>query len=165
MVNKMWKISNLTNEMLSKIYHIFLQPCHLLTGLSQKLNYHWGPWARFLPSRLWMEKIRHLQAAGVKLSTAAVGNALWLPSPSGLLHLLLHQRLALTHPNPSHHSTNQQICNLLAMMNRGRLQPWLLPQAQMDDSELLKCFLHYSGRHSEGEQQLAMFPSFISLFF
>lgn len=136
---------------------LFIPSCHLLVGLSQRLNYHCGPFAGISPSKLWLEEIRHLQTAGVNLSTAVGGNALWLPLPSGLLHLLLHQKLPLTHPAPSHCSTNQQICNLSAMMNSGRLQPWLPPQAQMDDSGPLKCFLCHSVWHSQGEQQKAMF--------
>ncbi|CAB1446650.1 unnamed protein product [Pleuronectes platessa] len=34
------------------------------------------------------------------------------------------------------HQTAEQICNLSAVMNRGRLQPRLPPQAQMDESGL-----------------------------
>lgn len=82
------------------------------------------------------------------------------PSPPFL------RRLCPSRPPPlSHSSGNQQICNLSVVMNRGRLQPWLPPQAQMDDSGLLKCFLHRSGWDSQGERQWAMFLCFISLFF
>lgn len=86
--------------------------------------------------------------------------AVHLPPPSGPLHLPLLQRSALTHPAPSHSSTNQQICNLSAVMNRGRLPP----PAQMDDSGPLKCFLCHSGWHIQGERQWAMLLRFISLF-
>lgn len=105
--------------------------------------------------------------AGVKLSTAAVGNTQRLPPPSGLLHLPLLQMLAPPSPPPpssSHSSANQQICDLSVVMNRGRLQPWLPPQAQMDDSGLLKCFLRHSGWHSQGERRWAML-CFITPFF
>lgn len=85
-----------------------------------------------------------------------------LPPPPGPLHLLLLQRPALTHPAPSRSSTNQQICNLSAVMNRGRLPP----QAQMDDSGLLKCFLCYSGwlvkASCNGQCSSVLFPSFLS---
>lgn len=42
---------------------------------------------------------------------------------------------------PTWISRNQQICNLPAVMNRGRLHAWLPPQAQMDDSGMLQGFL------------------------
>lgn len=67
-------------------------------------------------------------------------------------------------PSSSHSSANQQICDLSVVMNRGRLQPWLPPQAQMDDSGLLKCFLRHSGWHSQGERRWAML-CFITPFF
>jgi len=44
---------------------------------------------------------------GVKLSNAAVGDALWLPSLSGLLHQRFTLTLPLHTPPPYHHSTNQ----------------------------------------------------------
>lgn len=73
-------------------------------------------------------------------------------------------RTPIPPPSSSHSSANQQICDLSVVMNRGRLQPWLPPQAQMDDSGLLKCFLRHSGWHSQGERRWAML-CFITPFF
>lgn len=58
---------------------------------------------------------------------------------------------------PTWSSRNQQICNLPVVMNRGRLHVWLPPQAQMDDSGMLKCFLRRRGWQTQGEWEQTMF--------
>lgn len=82
------------------------------------------------------------------------GGALWVAQRGVLAPTLLpppstasawQSRPPSHKPPPTCSSRNQRICNLPAVMNRGRLHVWLPPQAQMDDSGMLKCLLRGRG--------------------